>query len=480
MSPDRSNPPFFVRRPALLSSSQLEQMEEAMMRILEDIGIAVLNENIVRQLVSCGFSTKDNRILIERKLVREFLDEERKSNGNRFSEEQNFSPPKSNKITLSVSEYPQHIHDIETDSIVPFTTERLIEATKLLDLLTPRGIISRPPGCPSDIPPQLQPVMQYWIGALYSKNGQNPVEPKSLRSFSYIMKMAEVLGKQRQSITIYVFSPLTLGGESLRCVMEFKDSLSIVRVSAMPSVGCTAPINIGDAVALSAAEVIGASILTREIIDLPVNWHLRLCSIDLHSLAMSLGSPEDFLLQLVNYEINAYFHGTTWYPAAGIIHTNAKLPGAQACAEKSSLMTAGALLGQRNFGVAGTLSLDEVFSPEQLLYDLEIKDHVQQIVKGINGECDPERCVNDIREAIEQGSFVGLETTLKDYKDVYWGPKLFERQFLAAWQGEGSVSIRKRTHEMVRELSGQHDYELDSKLRMELDKILAKAKEEFS
>ncbi len=143
-------------------------------------------------------------------------------------------------------------------------------------------------------------------------------------------------------------------------------------------------------------------------------------------------------------------------------------------------MTAGALLGHRSFGVAGTLSLDEVFSSEQLLYDLGIKDHVQRIVEGVDGDCDPEKCLRDVRAAIEQRSFAGTDATLKDYKNVYWFPKLFERQFLAGWQGEGSVSIRERAHEMIRELSSQHDYELDPALRRKLDKILDRARAELS
>ncbi|MBC8458690.1 MAG: trimethylamine methyltransferase family protein [Deltaproteobacteria bacterium] len=157
----------------------------------------------------------------------------------------------------------------------------------------------------------------------------------------------------------------------------------------------------------------------------------------LHSMAMVLGSPEDFLLQFANSEINAYFHGTRWYPGIGGIHTNAKFPGVQACAEKSSLMTTGALLGERGFGSAGTLSLDEVFSAEQLIYDLEIKDHVQRLVEGIDGDCDPERCLQDVIEGVQQKTFAGLETTLQNYRHVYWHPRLFNRQFFS--RGKHSI-----------------------------------------
>ena len=247
----------------------------------------------------------------------------------------------------------------------------------------------------------------------------------------------------------------------------------------MSSLGCTTPINMGDAFALCIAEVVGSAILLEQIIDLPIHWSVRLCPIDLHSMSMALGTPEDFLLQFANSEINAYFHGIRWHPAIGGIHTNAKLPGAQACAEKSSLMTTGALLGARGFGSAGTLSLDEVFSAEQLLYGLEIRDHVQRLVEGIDGDCDPERCLQDVMAGVQQKTFVGLETTLQNYRQVYWHPKLFNRQFFSAWEGKGERTIRQQAHAMIRELLSQYEYELEGELRTELDKILAKAQAAF-
>lgn len=476
---DSRHIPLLVQRSALFTINQLERIEEAMKRILEEIGIAVLDDSVIEHLSSCGFSIKGNRVSIERKLVREFLEAERKLNGNKFSEEPQRIAPHDSQIRLSVSGYPQRVHDIKTDKIVPFTTERLIEATKLVDVLSSRGISSSPPGYPTDVPPPLQPIVQYWIAAVYSRHERRATDPKSVESLPYVMDMMEAMGNPMRRLPIYVFSPLSLGGESLKCALKFKDRLSSVHVSDMPSVGCTAPINIGDAFALAAAEVIGSAILVRQVIGLPASWSFRLCSIDLRSMAMVLGSPEDFLLQLVNSEVNAYFHGTSWYPALGYVHTNAKLPGAQACAEKASLMTAGALLGARRFGVAGTLSLDEVLSPEQLLYDLEIKDHVQRLVRGVDGNCDPERCLRDIREGLKRRVFVALDTTLEEYRDVYWFPKLFERQFLAGWLGDGSVTIRERAHEMIRKSLDKHDYELEPELRGELDKILARAKTEL-
>ncbi len=470
-----NNLPFFVERSPFFSTQQLGNIEEASLRILEEVGIAVLDEDIADKLKH-KFRFKGNRTIIDRKTASTFIDEERQKNGSKFSEKPQAVDPSNTKIDVYMIEYSQWVHDIEIDKIVPFTTERLIEATKLLDMLG----ISGPAGCPIDVHPAIQSVVQYWVAATYSRHGKRRIDPKALETLPYIIDMADVLGEPLKSLPIYVFSPLTLGCESLKCVMEYKDRLTNVGISNMPSVGCTSPINVGDAFALAAAEVIGSAILMREVIDTPINWWLGVFPIDLRTLAMVFGSPENFLFQLATSEVDAYFHGTEWYPAAGNIHTNAKLPGAQSCAEKSSLMTAGALLGARTFGSVGLLSLDEIFSAEQLIYDLEIRDHVQRLIQGIDGDCDPQRCLNDVIQGIEQKSFVALDTTLESYKDIYWHPKLFNRQFFPAWEGEGAKSNRQKAKAMIKELMSKYEYELDPKLQSEIDKILARAKSKYT
>jgi trimethylamine:corrinoid methyltransferase-like protein len=302
------------------------------------------------------------------------------------------------------------------------------------------------------------------------------VDPKSAETMPYILDMAEALGHPLESLPIYIFTPLTLGSESLECALKFRNRLRSVSVSDMASLGCTTPIHPGDAFALCAAEVVGAALLLREIIDLPIHWGIRLCPIDLRGLAMSLGSPEDLLLQFANAEVNAFLHGTRWWPAAGGIHTGAKLPSAQSCAEKASLMTAGALLGARHFADAGTLSLDEVFSAEQLLYDLEIRDHVQRLVGGMAGDCDPERCLRDVSDGVEQKTFAGLETTARVHREMYWHPTLFHRQFFSAWQSEGCRSLREIARARLHDLLTQHEYELEGDVRRQVDRIVDRAR----
>ena len=107
---DESGLPFLVKRSALFKINQLEQMEEAAMRILEEIGIAVPDDDLLEQISSCGFPIRGNRVFIHRKLFKEFLEAERDRNGNAFSEEPLPVEVRSSQVHLSMLTYPQNIH----------------------------------------------------------------------------------------------------------------------------------------------------------------------------------------------------------------------------------------------------------------------------------------------------------------------------------------------------------------------------------
>ncbi len=469
--------PFILHREPILSQSQLECIESTMFRILKDIGIAIRDDQILEQIKKKGFQTNNGRVIFDNDVIKSFIDEERKRNGYNFGKAEVIVSSES--ITLHVSPYPQNVHDLESDKIVPFTSEKLISATKLVDVLHVRNVRSSVPGCPVDVPPALQPVKQYWISATYSRFGKHPVDAKSAITMPYVMDMADVLGHPIRGLPIYVFSPLNFGSESFNCVMKFRDRLQYAGVSNMISVGCSSPIKLGDAYAMAVAEVVGSAIIVRELTGLDVHWSIRLCPFNMRELAMNLGTPEDLLFQLTDSEINAFFHGTKWSPSASSIHTCAKLPDAQAITEKATLMTVGALLGARHFADAGTLSLDEVFSAEQLLYDCEIKDHVQRIIKGLDIECDPDSCLEEIAQGVNRG-FVGSYTTLDNYKSLYWHPHLFDRDFLPQWLGKGSPTIKKKTYQMIKNLLKDYEYSLDPDLQKEIDIIYARAESELS
>lgn len=456
---------FQLRRDDFVTPDQAQRIHETALRILQEVGLSILREDLRKTMVQAGFTVRSERVFFEPRVVDRYLDEHRR----RLSRNDPEPPEDDMRLTMGVSSYCHHVHDLETNEIVPYTTERLIEMTKFVDTLTERGVLGSTPGFPLDVPPHLQPLIQYRIGAEHSRHGGRLGAVTSPHIMEHIFEMAEVMEQPIRSLPVYVFSPLRLGGDSLDLVLRFRDRLDHIHVSSMPSAGATAPIHLFGALALAVAEILGTFVVLTVTMDIPIDFSIGIFPFDLRATSMVFGSPENFLFRLASMDLNTFYHGyrSDQPRGSGNIHVMAKLPGPQAAAEKASLMTAGALLGEHRFSGGGALSLDEVFSPEQLLIDCEIKDHVQHLIEGLILEDGDQDWVEIVREGSKRG-FVALDSTLDNYHRLYWYPRLFERGFLGAWQGAGSPRLHDHARELFRQNLAQYNYELDSHKRAEL------------
>jgi trimethylamine:corrinoid methyltransferase-like protein len=138
-------------------------------------------------------------------------------------------------------------------------------------------------------------------------------------------------------------------------------------------------------------------------------------------------------------------------------------------------MMLGASLGARHFSCAGTLSLDEIFSAEQLLLDCEIRDWVQQAVRGVSlGEDECADWLAEIRQGVKR-NFIDLDSTLDHYQDHIWYPRRFTRKAIGPWLEDGQPKLSQRFQQEVKMRIARHDFELDQTRRREIERIYATA-----
>ncbi len=457
-------------RPRVLTDDQMAQIHEATQRILAEVGIRLRGPLVTEAAQRLGLRTHGERAFFERQMVEDFIAETCPPPGPPAPQ-----PPR--EIRLGLNQYTHHLHDIETDAIVPFTEASLIEATKFADAMHPY-LIPRCPGTPLDVAPELAPLVMYRIGALYCREGGRPPEILSVETARYVIEMSHALGRPMTNTEVYIFSPLTVGDEALRIALSAKDLLKSVAVSSMPSHGATTPIGLGDGLAVATAEVLGSAIIVREAVGVPATWGMRLCPFDPRAMSMTMGSPESYLIGLANEEVHAWYQKREPEPFAEF-HTQAKLPGPQSMTEKMGGMLIAALQGVRIFGATGWMSLDEIFSPEQVVFDCEIRDHVQRIVDGLDGACDPEACVAEVAAGVA-GDFFGLEKTVSQYRDFYWWPRLFYRGMLGEWEQAGQPDARAKAKAFVREQRAKYDFEPDPEVRRIAEETWARAQRELA
>jgi len=457
-----------LERPELISLDEAARIHALALRILQEIGLEVRHPWALERLSAAGFRVRDARVLFEPQVVEEHVEEMRRRVQGWFARR----PPDADdgQLTLSTSSYSLYVHDVESGAIVPYTSERLIEMCKFVDTLADEGVTSAPPGIPTDVHPDLQPIAQYRIAALYARQGASPVDPTSAATVNYLLDMAEVMGRPIEGLPVYLPSPLRLGGESLDVVLACLDRLSRISVGSMPAAGATAPLEPFGALALTVAELLGGLVALVTLTGKPVTFGLGTFPFDLHTGAMVFGSPENMFYQMLCADFSRFYG---WPPGhvPNNIHVMAKLPDAQSAAEKASIMTLGAFLGARHFNGAGTLSLDEIFSPEQLLLDCEIRDWVQAAIRPLRlGEDAVEDWLAEVRAGVERG-FMMLDSTLDHHKEYVWYPRRFLRNAIGAWLQEGQPRLSERLRDEVRRRIASHSFEPDAERRQEIERI---------
>jgi trimethylamine:corrinoid methyltransferase-like protein len=452
----------------MLTTDHVTEMHQAALRVLSEVGLSVEQDPLRRRLSDQdGVDLRAGRIYLAPWLVEAYVEDYRAARQSRGG-----TIPQHARIHLSAGCCASHIADAATGLVRPITTTDLIDATRLIDTLHDEAISGHVPGFPQDVPAPLQALAEYKIGSWYSRFGGSFTAPCSLDGLEHLYEMHQVMGKPFR-LPLYVINPLKIMGDSLEAILHFLDRADGFSAGSMPLMGGTAPIHFVGAFVQAMAEAIGGFIVLRLLApDKPVSFGVMAFCLDMKYGSITYGSPEQNLCDLIKLPVNA-FYGMTGGSTRSI-RTMAKRPGTQAAAEKGASAVVGALAGSRSFMGAGTLSVDEVFSPEQLVIDREIADYALRVAQGFEFDAD-KLSVDVIAACVEDGAFLAHESTLAHYRDVYWAPRLFEHTMLGRWRELGERDVLDEAQAIVERRLASYDFELAPEKVQALDEIYAHA-----
>lgn len=470
--------PCLPTTPFLVTEKDMREMHQAALEVIATIGLEVRNEQWREKLRNAGGKLSASRVTFPQEMVEGFLREWREL-FNMPEPGWGTSPgpqPRPDCIQGSVCMgYIQHM-DLETDEIHPVTSHDCIKYIQFVNNFKDDNVAPGVPGLPNDVPALLQPLAQYKLGAQYSPAGgcYGWLSPPS--AAEYLFRMADLMADPIDRTTVYNPTPLRLGGVELDVVLAFPERFKSVAVCTCIVAGSVGPIYPKASAALGIAENLAAAIAVRVLTGLPVDWWLRVDAFDLRSTITIYGSPEMILFHRMSEQVNAYYRG--WFPVGGThyLFTTAKVPGIQAAVDKAAGAGYAIACGCTHLGALGTIYLEQVFSPEQLVIDLEIRDWVQRLVRGVNAESErPEEWVEMIRRGVEAGSFLASDWTLDHYREIYWLPKLLDRAALGSWLRNPADRIRDRAKQMARERMVESAFRLPEPRSSQLEEIYEEA-----
>ena len=415
-----------IRRGSLIEPAWAEEILAKALRLLSEIGIALPEEALQEQAKKAGLTVPANgRVTLSSSQVLEYLKTLRTEN--------DLKP--SDRLSGKIGIYASRLagEGTETDF---FTRQTLIRQTQICQAVADRyGIEANAPGYAHDVPGELESLHKYWVSCLWCGHGDP--EPSSALSADYLFPMADVMGTPLRRLPAFPPSPLTLAGSSVHSIVKHARQLESAYVYAMSLMGISTPMSVTDGFAVNLAETMGCAYLLHVITGLRVDIRPNLLPFDLRTMGLSFGSPEKFLLEQMAADLYAQILDEEVSYRSTNVHTLAKRCGAQSCFERGSLMTAGCLYGARRFYCIGSLALDEVFSPLQLIVDLEMMHQLEKMIGGLEEPQEEEEIdfVSYIRENLH-GGFVNTDKTLDFYSMIGAGG-IFDRSSFAQWQETG-------------------------------------------
>ena len=186
-----------------------------------------------------------------------------------------------------------------------------------------------------------------------------------------------------------------------------------------------------------------------------------------------MGSPEQTLMDLFRIALNRFYCVGSY--AVRSFRTMAKKVDVQGQVEKASSGTVGVLTGAGEFVHSGLLSIDEVFSPLQLVIDCEIARYLTRPAKGLEfTEEQAERSMQTIISCAASGHYLTDRSTLDEHRQIFWTPSLFDYSLLRTSRRE--TEMIERAKEICRKKIQEHEYRLEEGKRRELEEIYNEAR----
>lgn len=458
-----------------LDDTCLERMHEQALRIAEELGLAVSHRGAQRRLQERGVRVESGRAYIPGATIQEFVDRYRQRRLSEAERQSKGARPMGMVVMLAA----QYDLDLDTDEIVPITTERLIQQVKAVHAARQAGmrVQGLPIGIPADVSPAMVPLIEFLVCVQYSDQPPAYCWNWPQRTQQYLRQMHRVLGHGGEVRgETYVLSPLRLEGNLFEMLMERLDECDRFYVYTHGMMGANLPVRPFAAMAVSVAEALAAATAIWLMSGgKPVEFHVCAVPFDVRYLTQLYHGPEEQLLEILRARVAEYYGR----PGEGSSHmvTLAKRPGFQAGLEKAVAAMWGMARGATQLVGAGALSREEIFSAEQLVLDWEICSYVERVRQGLAPE-NPEDWLSEARAGLG-GSYTGADTTLDHYQEVYWQPELLDRLTLMPWRARGEPQLRQRARARARQLLASYDYEPPADTVRELQAIVEVARREL-
>lgn len=464
-----------MQRYQLITQAEIEMIHENTLRIMKEIGVVMPHEHAKETLKKHGATVEGDLVKFPRELVERCIKD---------APDHYTLHGRDSKYDVHIStEYTAHAGPYGSPFVLDLdrgkrdaTRDDFIKIVKIVHNLKNIDIQSHISCEPQDVDVKKRPTtmtydtMKYsskpFMGSIYGyKNSMDSIKMASI-PFGGLdaIKDKPVLASIPCTLT-----PLAYDGHQLEAVQAYAETGQVQLINSLSILGMTVPVTIVGLVSLQNAEVL-AGICYAQCINpgTPVVYSASGTSADMGNSLLTIGTPEDALVSLVNGQLAKFYKIPCRISGA---LSDSKMMDAQAAYEAMYTQTMAHMAGG-NFILhsCGIIESYNTTSFEKLIIDNEICGYLRRISRGIT--VDEETLAFDaIKEVGPQGTFVTCDHTAENFRDELYFPTLSDHAAYGNWKAAGSKPIEQVANEKWHKILD--DY-VEPTLTPDIDKELQK------
>ena len=468
------------------SEEQIEAIHTTSLRILSELGIRVMGDNVMDLFERAGAKVdrSDKTIRFDGELVAEAL----KSTPSHFTLSSYNTDKRlkigGNSVAFGLVAGPPNVHDFingrRTGNLADYEN-----FTKLAHYFNAIHLIGNQVTAPQDLPANTRHLDGYFTNLTLSDLSFHCTAIGRGRAMDGIRMMAIARGLSLEEMAadpgvitiISVNSPRLFDKEMGDGLIAMSEHGQPVAITPFTLMGAMTPVTLAAALAQQNAEALFGVVLTQLVRPgAPVLYGAFTSNVDMRSGAPAFGTPENTKANVIAGQLARRYrlpYRTSNANASNVVDLQA--------AYETGMATWGAVMGGGNivYHAAGWLEGGLTASYEKLVLDVEILQNMMEILKPLQISGD-ELGFDAIASVPTGGHFFGAEHTMERYETAFYRPMLSDWTNYEAWEVAGARDALSRATEIwQRALKEYEPPKLDEGRQEELSEYVAKRKVEI-
>jgi trimethylamine--corrinoid protein Co-methyltransferase len=471
----------------MLSEEQIEQLHEASMRILEEIGIMFIDAEALDIWERAGARVDHSaqRVTMDRGLLVEAVARAPSRFTVRARNPEKDIPMGGNTTVFASTSGVPFVSDLERgrrDGSVP----ALHELVKLAHMCPPIHVVERQVCEPVDVSVPQRYLERGW--AIFTLSDKPVAQAAHGRAVATdCLNMAAIVFGghdeiRKQPVMMSVVnanSPLRYDTNMIEGIITYARAGQPIVMTPFILAGAMSPITMAAAVAQQNAEALAGIALTQLVNPgVPVIYGGFTTNTDMATGSPAFGTPEGAWAFFAGAQL-ARRYGLPYRGSGGL--NTSKVVDAQAAMETQMSLWP-TILSHTNYVMhaAGWLESGLVCSYEKFVVDVEGLAMMQRLFEPV--EISEATLALDMMQQVGPGGHhFGTPHTLARYTDAFYRSALMDRQNIGVWEEQGRQDTAQRAHRIWKELLANYEQPpIDPGVRDGLREYIEKRKRELS